>query len=279
MDEFITIPTPDHVTLDFELAHLGSRFAALFIDSVIVLVLLLAGGIALALLLGGLDWAMGENLGVALWIMAAFLLIWGYRVFCEWVLTGKTLGKLLLGIRVIRADGLPIGLREAAIRNLLIAGDLAPVPLPLGMFVASANARGQRLGDMAAGTVVVRERFLLTADLATGAAWAARVERGQSRHAITLPRGAITANQLALIEQFLARRHQLPADRRAAIAWQIAEPLLDVIGQDRRAVAFHPLRGAWCEQILLAVLDLARHPDATTGSPVPAVQASQPSLF
>jgi uncharacterized RDD family membrane protein YckC len=287
MDERIQISTPDHVSLEFELAGPGSRFSAYVIDFIFNVLLILAV-IFIAYLGGGLialrslARASGGNTSVS-WILAVvvlvvFLINWGYYVFFEGLRQGSTPGKKRMGIRVIRQDGLPIGLREAALRNLVRAADMLPPPsYILGGLVMHFDPQGRRLGDMVAGTYVVVEKFDLAAQGASGAAWAKRVEQGRSRQALTLPRGTISAQQLGLIEQFLARSRELSEARRSQLAWQITEPLLPLLNEDRESLARSPERTERCERLLLQILDLAQEKTA----PVPFVaKAPQPlSLF
>src|SRR6185503_16707656 len=203
MEERVHISTPDHVSLEFELAGPGSRFSAYVIDFIFSVLLIIAiifvaylGGGLLAL--RALARASGGNLTVS-WLWAAvvlviFLINWGYYVFFEGLGRGSTPGKKRVGIRVIRQDGLPIGLREAALRNLVRAADMLPPPsYILGGLVMHFDPLGRRLGDMVAGTYVVVENFDLAARGASGAAWAKRVEEGRSRQALTLPRGTVSA--------------------------------------------------------------------------------------
>jgi hypothetical protein len=215
---------------------------------------------------------------LALAVLVIFLINWGYYVFFEGLGRGSTPGKRRMGIRVIRQDGLPVGFREAALRNLVRAADMLPPPsYILGGLVMHFDPHGRRLGDMVAGTYVVVEKFDVAAQGASGAAWARRVEQGRSRQALTLPRGTISAQQLALIEQFLARSHELAQERRHQLVWQIAEPLLPLLGEDRDSLARSAERSERCERLLLQVLDLAR-----TNAPKlnrPAKPAESPSLF
>jgi uncharacterized RDD family membrane protein YckC len=287
-DETVTIATPDHGTLEFELAGLGSRFGAHFIDSV----LLVGAVVGLALLLlgtgllsgsdldpifdGGEQWAMSWS--VALLLVLLFVVVWGYYVFFECVMRGSTPGKKQFGIRVIRDDGLPIGFRESALRNLVRAGDALPPPCYLlGGVVMFLDGHGRRLGDMVAGTLVVREKFEIESATAAGAAWAARVERGHSRQALTLPGGQITSAQVDLIEQFLARRFELQPDRRAALAWQIAAPLLALRGEEKEAWERRPTRTDECERFLLELVEMAKAPQRRT--PGTAQPVATPGLF
>lgn len=265
MDERVYISTPDHVSLEFELAGAGSRFAAYLIDFVlsillivvVVIAALLTGGwMTLRALAGG---AMGASWVWAIVVLILFLINWGYYVFFEAVSRGSSPGKRRMGIRVIRQDGLPIGLREAALRNLVRAADILPPPsYLLGGLVMHFDRHGRRLGDMLAGTYVVVEKFDVAARGASGAAWARRVERGGSRQALTLPRGTISAQQLALIEQFLARAHELAPERREQLIWQITEPLLPLVNEERDTLARSPERFERCRRLLLQILELAQ---------------------
>jgi len=288
MDERVYISTPDHVSLEFELAGPGSRFSAYAIDFLFNILLIVV--IVLAVYASGAVFTLRQIMGVAKgsgwgasWILALlvlviFLINWGYYVFFEGLGKGSTPGKKRMGIRVIRQDGLPIGLREAALRNLVRAADMLPPPCYiLGGLVMHFDAQGRRLGDMVAGTYVVVEKFDIAAQGVSGAAWAKRVEQGRSRQALTLARGAISPQQLALIEQFLARSRELSQDRRAQLAWQIAEPLLPLLGEDRDGLARSAERTERCERLLLQVLDLAQ---AKTAPAAIAAKTSQaPPLF
>ncbi len=282
MNESVFISTPDHVTLEFELAGPGSRFSAYVIDFIFNVVLIVA--LALLLYAGGVVFSLRSLFGAARggswstsWTLALFLLLvflinWGYYVLFEGLGKGSTPGKKRVGIRVIRQDGLPIGLREAALRNLVRAADMLPPPsYILGGLVMHFDPQGRRLGDMLAGTCVIVEKFAAGAQGATGAAWASRVEQGRSREALTLPRGAVSPAQLGLIERFLARRHELSKERRAQLAWQITEPLLTVLGEDRDAVARRPDRAERCEELLMEIIELAQ-----TRKPMPAAAAAKP---
>jgi len=269
MDESVFISTPDHVTLEFELAGPGSRFSAYIIDFVfsvvliVVIVLALYAGGALVTLRSLVGAARGSSWGAS-WIMALvvliiFLINWGYYVLFEGLSKGSTPGKKRVGIRVIRQDGFPIRLREAALRNLVGAADMLPPPsYILGGLVMHFDPQGRRLGDMLAGTYVVVEKFDLAAQGASGAAWASRVEQGRSRQALTLPRGTISPQQIGLIERFLARRHELSEERRAQLVWQIAEPLLPMLGEDRDSLARRHDRTERCEWLLMQIIELAQ---------------------
>ena len=287
MDERIHIATPDHVSLEFELAGPGSRFSAYVIDFIcnvlliiaIIFVAYLSGGVNALRLLAR---SSGGNASVS-WVLAVLVLIiflinWGYYVFFEALGKGSTPGKKRMGIRVIRQDGLPIGLREAALRNLVRAADMLPPPsYILGGLVMHFDAQGRRLGDMVAGTYVVVEKFDLAAQGVSGAAWVKRVEGGRSRQGLTLARGTISAQQLGLIEQYLARSQELSEERRSQLVWQITEPLLPFLDEDRDALARSLGRTERCERLLLQILDFMQEKKATVAAVAKTPPA--PSLF
>lgn len=291
MNESVFISTPDHVTLEFELAGPGSRFSAYVIDLVFNVVLIVV--IALVLYAGGIVFSLRSLFGaaragswsaswtLALFVLIVFLINWGYYVLFEGLGKGSTPGKKRVGIRVIRQDGLPIGLREAALRNLVRAADMLPPPsYILGGLVMHFDPQARRLGDMLAGTYVIVEKFAASAQGASGAAWATRVEQGRSREALTLPRGAVSPQLLGLIERFLARRHELSPERRAQLAWQIAEPLLPLLGEDRDIVARRTDRAERCEALLMEIVELAQSRTPAPVAPATVEKAAPPpALF
>jgi uncharacterized membrane protein SpoIIM required for sporulation/uncharacterized RDD family membrane protein YckC len=287
-DDRFTLVTPDRGLLEFELAGLGSRFAAHLLD-LLLIGLGLAALIALAALAGvgssvalgqisrsGAGWALSWS--GALLVLGAFVLFWGYHVFFECLMRGSTPGKRQLGLRVIREDGSPIGFREAALRNLVRAADALPPPsYLLGGLTVFLDRYGRRLGDLAAGTIVVREPLGISLSGAGGGAWAARVGRGDSRHALTLPGGTVSPAQIDLAEQFLERRSTLDPERRQTLSWQIAAPLLGCVGEDRAAWEGRSDRTAECERFLEDLVKQATAPSVCGPGSVPPTTANAPA--
>jgi uncharacterized membrane protein SpoIIM required for sporulation/uncharacterized RDD family membrane protein YckC len=266
MQETITIPTPDQIDVEFDLAGPGSRFTAYLIDLLCIVLLFVALMVVLLIGVGlghlvpfGQEVPSGRQLSawVVAFIMVLFFLVqWGYFVALEWYMRGQSPGKKALGIRVIRDDGLPVALREATLRNLVRVADMLPPPsYLLGGMVMHFDRFGRRLGDMVAGTVVVRQRYEVEAGLVShndwGATWLSRLEQGKSA-TLTLPHGTIGAQQLALIAQFLQRRHTLSPERRRQLAERILAPLRPMLGLDQHGRENQP------EQILQDVLQQAR---------------------
>jgi uncharacterized RDD family membrane protein YckC len=173
--------SPEQVALELPIAGPTSRIFAFTID--LALMIALQGVIALAViyLLVNLfdlsDWlGIGENgnyqfnaeidgestsrilmIAQAVFVLVEFAVQWGYFVCFELLMQGRSPGKAVAGLRVVRDGGLPIGFRESAIRNLVRFVDMLPTAYLVGLVAMVLSPDGKRLGDLAAGTVVVRE--------------------------------------------------------------------------------------------------------------------------
>jgi uncharacterized RDD family membrane protein YckC len=149
--------TGEAVVLQVRIARMPTRALACAIDVVIQSIVL---GILLTTLFGFLIGGASEALGVALVFVVLLLVLVGYRVVMETLTRGRTLGKLMLGLKVVRDDGSSIRFRHALVRTLLwIFVDFAPWFAGSPGIVASLmNKQGKRIGDIVAGTVVIRER-------------------------------------------------------------------------------------------------------------------------
>src|SRR5215471_15351996 len=162
-DDTLVIETPERVPLHFALASIGNRFIACAIDHGIQIVSLILIGIFFAIITDASD--LGSRLAnapkwvIALLVVIQFLIFDGYFAVFEWIWRGQTPGKRWLKLRVIREDGRPISFFEAVVRNLLRTADILVPPFySIGLISVFATARDQRVGDLVAGTVVVRER-------------------------------------------------------------------------------------------------------------------------
>jgi len=152
LDDRITIATPEGVAIDVVLAGLGSRFLARLLDSVIQILAI----IALAVMIGAAD---GSGIVRAVVIVLIFLVVFVYDVAFEVLNHGRTPGKLAAGIRVVGDAGEPVRFLASAIRNIVRLVDFLPVFYLVGSISIVATRHDQRLGDLAAGTVVARDRF------------------------------------------------------------------------------------------------------------------------
>jgi uncharacterized RDD family membrane protein YckC len=168
IDDTYGLRTPEQIDLQYDLAGIGSRFLAMLIDSVIQSVVALAVLFVFvlgALLLSGTsrdwfgaDFGIAAFIGIAVALLLTFLLTWGYFIFFELAWNGQTPGKRVAGIRVLTDRGEPVTLVHALVRNVLRLVDMLPSAYMIGAICILMTRRSQRLGDLAAGTVVVRER-------------------------------------------------------------------------------------------------------------------------
>ena len=148
--------TPDAVVLDVDVAGIGSRGIAYLLDLAVVLTALLMLQLA-QMVLGGGGFVPGST-AIAVLLLAAFVLQFGYPIGFEVLWRGRSLGKVVMGLRVITVEGAPVGFRHATIRAAAAVFELLAT-LGLGAIItAFVSPRSQRLGDLAAGTIVIRER-------------------------------------------------------------------------------------------------------------------------
>ena len=230
----LVISTPERVAFQYEIAGIGSRFLAQIVDSLVILVILIAITI-LAAALGGL-FSSGE-LALLIEVILGFIVLAGYFLVSEAAWNGQTLGKRSARLRVVGDHGEPLTLAQAAIRNLVRIVDFLPLFYGIGMLTLFINGRGKRLGDFAAGTLVVRDRERISLyDLAgtAGGATPAPAPVASIWSAPSAPMAAAaTPSEPAaldpglrrLVVAYAARREQLPMARREALA-QSAEPAL-----------------------------------------------------
>jgi uncharacterized RDD family membrane protein YckC len=234
----LSIDTPELVAIEMPLAGIGSRFIALLVDYLIWGAGFLVLVFFIALLMPGITLfsRISAQWAVALIVFVVFLVNWGYFTLFEALWNGRTPGKRVARIRVIQRSGRAIGLFESMARNLLRYIDQIPFPLHIvGLLSMFATRQHQRLGDLAAGTLVVRDREeetplwgdtgarTFTAPLFTAPAPVADPHAG-----IMLPPEGIarlTAADLEVLEGFFARRLDISLPVRAAFAQRIVGAL------------------------------------------------------
>jgi len=211
-EDRITIPTPEGVSLEMTLAGLGSRSIAGAVDLVFKVLLVVPVLIVLFALLGNPAFAVIASLAALLWI--------GYDVAFETLGGGRTLGKRWSGLRVVRSSGRPVDLMASMIRNVmrLVDGMLVGyVPTFVSILVTRRN---QRLGDLAADTVVIRDRRAVDKVKPTVAP-SARVGGNGAAWDVS----AIPADEVATVRAFLERRDGLTRDARVRVAARLETAL------------------------------------------------------
>jgi uncharacterized RDD family membrane protein YckC len=216
-DPRIELETPEHVAVALEPAGLGARAFAWLIDAFLIFL-----GWMLAFFVYSLwgellrRWQSLGALGQLLFVAGVLLTGWGWDVLWETLGGGRTPGKRAMGIRVVRLDGTPVGPAESLARNLLRAVEL-PLAYAPAILAVALGARRQRLGDLVAGTVVVRERRYDLSRYAPGAADLERFAPLRARAA-----GLLRSPEYDRLVDFLRRRPELEPAARGAIAARLA---------------------------------------------------------
>lgn len=212
-DDRIGIRTPEGLEIELHLAGLGSRLVAALIDFVIVgIVLILAafGMFGLADFLGSAMLAIGLG-----WLIMLLILL-GYFVAFEVFADGRTPGKAMFSLRVLMDDGEPVGFGPSVVRNLLRLVDLFPALPILGPIAILVSDKNQRIGDMAARTIVVRDVRRHHDEPAEVA-----LDPRAARWDVT----AVAAQDMEVARRYLARRSQLSPDKREELVSGIASRL------------------------------------------------------
>lgn len=202
------VETPEHVEVRFELAGLGSRAAAAMTDLILISLLLVPLQIATEQL--GLGTVLGRWASALIYLLLSFALV-AYYILFEGLNRGRTPGKILLGIRVVMDTGRPITLAAAALRNLVRAAEYAALLLP-GMLTMLLHRSSKRLGDLAAGTIVVRDHVT-----EWGLAPPARTEE-----ALEIGPPELSEDEFRLLDRLLARLSDLTPEVQVRMTVELA---------------------------------------------------------
>lgn len=217
-DDELIIATPEGVDLTIVLAGVGSRFVSALIDLSIQGVLI----VMLSLFATGVGLVLGSGYGAAAVAVLSFAVIFGYDVFFEVLQSGQTPGKRLNGLRVVQENGAPITFIPSTVRNVLRIVDFLPAGYLTGIVAVLVTRRNQRLGDLVAGTLVVRERF----GAAKGRPTASGVSLPpRALGSPTLDVTALTADETVAVRQYLERRGQIDEAARRQLAATLANRL------------------------------------------------------
>jgi uncharacterized RDD family membrane protein YckC len=215
------IVTPEAVVLELETAGVASRLLAALIDLCVTIGFVLTAGYAVAITGAG---------GVAFMAFVVFAAVLVLPVVEQMLMRGRTPGKAALGLRAVTLDGAPIRFRQSVLRTM---GGLVDRLMPpggiTGVLFVLGTARSQTIGDLVAGTVVVRDpqRWAPTA-----AVWFP-VPSGLENYAATLDPSRLTNEHYTVIRAFLLRARTLSADARIAVATDLAERTAAELGHDR----------------------------------------------
>jgi uncharacterized RDD family membrane protein YckC len=209
--------TPEAVALEFTTANVGSRILAFVIDAVIVGVVSFLGLLPLTL----------TNATLPEWLVVSILVIlfpgwyFGYFTVSETLWRGRTVGKAALGLRVVTKEGGPVRFRHAAIRTILGLVDFGIGSGFFAILLILLTRDNQRLGDLVAGTLVLRERSGLPAPAPVSFG----VPPGLEPYVATLDVSGLGTEQYQAVRTFLLRTRTLAPQARAGLAFQLASPL------------------------------------------------------
>ena len=222
----VDIETPELVTFSYTIAGVGSRLAAALIDYLLCLFLFIALLVTLAFVganrLVSFGGTSSEAWALAIVVLGQFFILWGYYVLWEGLADGQTPGKRYMRLRVVSDGGYSVSFAGSAIRNLVRILDMQPV-FTYGVGIGSIllTKQGKRLGDLAAGTLVVREQVVRGTDSRQLTA------TGDGRRTTDEPRGArharLNDDEYAVLERFIDRRESLEPARRAVLATRLIE--------------------------------------------------------
>jgi uncharacterized RDD family membrane protein YckC len=225
--------TPEAVSLNLEIAGVGSRLIGVIVDGVIQGAVLFAGVMA-----GSASPDFGDGFAlVVIGIIFFTLVIYGYQGIFEGLWEGQTPGKKVARTRVVSDNGQPVGWRQVVIRSIFRLIDNSPI----GVLTIILTRRSQRLGDLAAGTLVVRDQKVPEPHRLDLAPQPERDELARS-----LDTSGVTEQEYALIRSFLQRRATLESAARSDVAARLAAPLRKRLGTGSAGVGD--------EQFLEAVL-------------------------
>jgi uncharacterized RDD family membrane protein YckC len=238
IDATLHIDTPENVVFGYEIAGIGSRFIAALVDTLATftlqgVVFLVLAGLARIFLtdIPDLDNRM-RTWALAAAGLLAFTIYWGYYIFFEMAWNGQSLGKRWVGLRVILVDGTPISLSESIVRNLMRLVDMLPALYGVGIITMFINSQSRRLGDLAAGTLVVHDHGLITLK-SLEASNAAISAEPRFEPATNFPIERLQVADINLAQEFLKRRAGLA--NRKALSMSIARMLcerMDLLDQD-----------------------------------------------
>lgn len=216
------VVTPEAVVLDLPTAGVATRAFARLID------LAIQGVVGAAVVLLSL-WALGSLMSLAFILLTTLvftLVVWPIAMEVIW--RGRSVGKAAFGLWAISADGSPVQPRQSVVRGLLALIDIYFSVGFVALLSAMFSPAGQRLGDMAASTVVVRHRSRHQ----TESPVVFYPPAGYESYVASLDVSALSAEQFSLVREFLLRTSRLSADARREQALALAEALRQRMGHD-----------------------------------------------
>lgn len=218
----LRVHTPEGITFSLLLASPLTRVLACTVDLAVIM--------ALTVVFRYVTSALGfvsPDLATAVQLAGYFVISIGYGIFAEWYWRGQTVGKRLLRLRVVDAQGLKLNFSQIALRNLLRSIDLLPAFYAIGGAICLLTRHSQRLGDIAAGTIVIRHPLLAAPDLDQ-----LGVDKWNSLrdhpHLAARLRQRVSAGTASLTVEAIMRRRDLDPAERVALFRELASYFKEV---------------------------------------------------
>ena len=249
------IETPENVELTRNIAGLGSRISAGLYDYILIILIVLLSFFILAISSDAFSkTSFSKDLVPVFFIIGIFALFWGYFAFFEWIMNGRTPGKKSHHLRVVLENGSPITFKHIAVRNIIRIVDMLPGLYFIGIVFIFCSKRKQRLGDMAAGTIVISEERLQYG--ATDKVNKKNAIWEMEMTAEMLEKSGLKPEELHILQNFYVRRSELSYDAIVKILPGILKPILS-------------RQGLWRDDMsiseMLAYIEKTLHPERTTG--------------
>ncbi|HEY7236656.1 MAG TPA: stage II sporulation protein M [Gemmatimonadaceae bacterium] len=229
LSQTIDVETPELVVFSYTIAGVGSRALAAVIDSLICIAAVVAIVVTLIAVSPPRSVRTGpgnvfDAWATAIVVLGVFFVLWGYYVLFEGLADGQTPGKRLLRLRVVLDGGYSVTFGASAVRNLVRLVDIQPIPCyVVGILSVIFSKSGKRLGDIVAGTIVVREA--LVRQLAPS-------EPSAPPDSTAALDTALTEEEFTVLERFMERQSSLDSARRSALAEQLATRLAGALPSD-----------------------------------------------
>lgn len=239
-DDRYRVETPEQIGLEYDVAGLGTRFLATLVDTIFLSLILFVVGclgvFGLAAIAAAISEAVWDSDGDAIMYvifaimgLLIFAILWGYYVFFETIWHGQSPGKRWTGLRVIQEGGYPIRFSHAAIRNIVRIADFLPFLYVIGAVVMLVDKRSRRLGDLVAGTIVVKELPEVAAGTYGGAIAHIPTAMMPAMQGVTVSGDRqipnlhrITAADQSLIREYFMRRSEFLPEASAALSLKMA---------------------------------------------------------
>jgi uncharacterized RDD family membrane protein YckC len=219
-DRDLVVATPERVSFDYQVAGLGTRTIAQVLDLLIVFGILIAVYfVAIAALV------VGSDAATLIFLIGSFVVIFGYFWVSEALWSGQTVGKKALRLRAVGDRGEPLTFAQAGIRNIVRIVDFLPYGYGVGLIVLFANGKGKRLGDLAAGTIVVKDSDRVYLWQLPGARSAAPAQAVSAASPAELTLRRLDPELRRFVSSYARRRPELTLEVRAQLASHVQPSL------------------------------------------------------